>query len=103
IVLEHVPGGTLAKRLHETGRLPWREVVILGARVASGLAALHEAHLVHRDVKPANIILDEHGLPKLADFGLVGMAAGAATVSSLTGSGEVVGTPEYLSPEQAQG
>jgi serine/threonine protein kinase len=101
IVVEYLPGGSLAERLRREGCLPWREAARLGARIASGLAAIHAAGIVHRDLKPANVLLDADGTPKLADFGLA-----AETVDRdghLTKTGELVGTFEYLAPEQAEG
>ncbi|MBI3725714.1 SUMF1/EgtB/PvdO family nonheme iron enzyme [bacterium] len=102
LVFELVPGGTLAARAAR-GPLPWREVASLGEQVASALAAVHAAGLVHRDLKPQNILLDAHGRAKLADFGLVRGTDPASSARGLTEDGEVVGTLEYMSPEQALG
>src|SRR5581483_12026600 len=70
LVFELLQGGTLHERLRTEGPLPWREAVRHGAAVAHALAALHEAGVVHRDVKPSNVLLDARGEPRLADFGL---------------------------------
>ncbi len=107
LVMEYVPGETLQQRLDRAGPCAAAEVVAIGRQVAEGLAAAHAAGLVHRDVKPANVLLE--GSPpggegstvrvKLTDFGL----ARAADDASLTQSGVVAGTPLYMSPEQANG
>jgi WD40 repeat protein len=99
LVLELCEGGTLYERVHREGRLPWREVAKLGARVARGLAAIHAASLVHRDVKPGNVLLTRDGTPKISDFGLVRRAEGASLGQSLTRDGDVIGTFAYMAPE----
>ena len=100
LVMEYVPGGSLADRLLRKGKLPWSEVIRLGVEVAASLAAAHARGVVHRDVKPGNVLWDaEAGRYKLTDFGL----AKAIDDVSLTRTGTLVGTPEYLSPEQAEG
>jgi tRNA A-37 threonylcarbamoyl transferase component Bud32 len=100
LVMEYIPGGSLADRLVRKGRLPNAEVVRLGIEVALGLAAAHAKGIVHRDVKPGNILWDaERARYKLTDFGL----AKALDDVGLTQTGTVAGTPEFLSPEQAEG
>jgi WD40 repeat protein len=101
LVMEFVPGETLQKRLDRTGPLEAAEVVAIGRQVAEGLAAAHAAGLIHRDVKPANVLVEAGARPrvKITDFGL----ARAADDASLTQSGMVAGTPLYMSPEQARG
>jgi len=105
LAFEYVPGGSLDRLLREKGRLPWREACARGAEVASALAALHAKGLVHRDVKPENVLLDENGRAKLADFGLVrhDKASGKwLTMStSISDQGELVGSYAYVAPEQA--
>jgi hypothetical protein len=100
IVMQCVAGQSLQDRLDRTGPLPPAEVLRIGMQAASGLAAAHAQGLVHRDVKPANILL-ENGVERveLTDFGL----ARAADDANLTQSGAVAGTPQYMSPEQAEG
>jgi WD40 repeat protein/serine/threonine protein kinase len=100
LVMEYVAGVSLQERLDRTGPLGLTEVLRIGAQVAAGLAAAHTQGLIHRDVKPANILL-ENGVErvKLTDFGL----ARAADDASLTQSGVVAGTPQYMAPEQARG
>jgi serine/threonine protein kinase len=101
IVMEYIPGETLQQRIDRNGPLPAIEVVRLGAQIAAGLAAAHDQGLVHRDVKPANVMLDagSAGIVKLTDFGL------ARTVddASVSQSGLVAGTPLYMAPEQVRG
>ncbi len=101
LVMEYIPGETLLKRLEERGPLDVPEVLRLGEQIARGLAAAHAMGLVHRDVKPANILLDSapDERVKITDFGL----ARAADDASLTQSGFIAGTPMYMSPEQARG
>jgi len=100
IVMQYVAGASLQERLDRTGPLPLPEILRIGMQAAAGLAAAHAQGLVHRDVKPANILL-ENGVErvKLTDFGL----ARAADDASLTQSGAVAGTPSFMSPEQAEG
>ncbi len=101
IVMELVEGSTLADLLAERGALPGPEAVSIGEQVLDALGAAHHKGLVHRDVKPSNVLLTPEGRVKLADFGIA-KAVGAAA-SGLTATGEVLGTPHYLSPEQAAG
>ncbi|MGD0899700.1 MAG: protein kinase, partial [Thermoguttaceae bacterium] len=100
LVMPLVAGESLAQRLTAQGRLELNEVLRIGMQAAAGLAAAHEQGLVHRDVKPANILL-EKGVERavLTDFGL----ARAADDVSMTRWGVIAGTPEYMSPEQAKG
>ncbi len=93
IVMELVNGPSVARRVEEGGPLPWAEATRIARDAAAGLAAVHAAGLVHRDVKPANILLTPDGTAKVADFGL-------ARTSSRTTLTAVVGTPHYMSPEQ---
>jgi eukaryotic-like serine/threonine-protein kinase len=99
IVMEQVEGRTLADVLRERGRLPHEEAVALALQACNGLAHAHEAGLVHRDVKPQNLLLRDDGTLKVADFGI----ARAAEETALTEIGTVLGTAAYLSPEQAAG
>jgi serine/threonine protein kinase len=95
IVMEHVPGSTLAA----CGKLAYGEAVELAVQACAGLQHAHGAGLVHRDVKPANLLLREDGVLKIADFGI----ALAADMTQLTKQGTVLGTAAYLAPEQAAG
>jgi serine/threonine-protein kinase len=100
LVMEYVPGRSLQDRLDQQGPLGLPEILRIGMQTAAGLAAAHAQGLVHRDVKPANILL-ENGIErvKLTDFGL----ARAAADAGVTQSGLVAGTPHYMAPEQARG
>jgi hypothetical protein len=100
LVMQYVPGESLQQRLDRAGPLEVVDVVRIGLQAASGLAAAHAQGLIHRDVKPANLLLED-GLArvKVTDFGL---ARSAADVG-LTQAGVVAGTPEYMAPEQARG
>jgi serine/threonine-protein kinase len=99
MALEWLEGGTLEERLAQ-GPLPPAETHRIAAGMAAGLAHLHARGLVHRDLKPTNVLFDEEDRPKLADFGLARQVAGAGT---LTEAGTVLGTAAYISPEQAAG
>lgn len=101
LVMEFIDGETLQKRLDEHGPFDVSEVVDLAAQIASGLQAAHAHGLIHRDIKPGNILIEKCVPPKvkITDFGL----ARAADDASLTQSGVIAGTPLYMSPEQASG
>ena len=103
LVMEYLPSRSLGEVLAEDGILRAEVVAQIGAQVADALAATHAAGIVHRDVKPANILIGEggtvEGLVKITDFG-ISHAAGDVT---LTRTGQITGTPAYLSPEVAQG
>jgi serine/threonine-protein kinase len=95
IVMEYVPGDTLAQR----GKLAHAQVVPLALQACAGLQHAHNAGLIHRDVKPANLLVREDDVLKIADFGI----ARATELTRLTQHGTVLGTAAYLSPEQAAG
>jgi len=99
IVMELVEGDTLAERIAHHGLLPWQEAFAIAAQVASALSAAHAHGVVHRDVKPANILVDRSGRVKVTDFGI----ARAARATTLTRPGMVLGSANYVAPEQAQG
>ena len=100
LVMEYVQGTTLAERIEKSAPLPVREITLVGIQVADGLSRAHAQGIVHRDVKPGNILLQDHpARVKIGDFGL----AHLVDESPLTHSGMVAGTPQYLSPEQARG
>ncbi|MBD0329376.1 MAG: serine/threonine protein kinase [Thermoleophilia bacterium] len=99
LAVAYVNGRSLAERLAAEGPLPVRDAVRVAAQVGSALDALHRAGLVHRDVKPANILLAEEGAAALTDFGL----AKGTGYTVLTHAGQVVGTLDYLAPELIRG
>ncbi|MFC1574748.1 serine/threonine-protein kinase, partial [Gemmatimonadota bacterium] len=100
-VMPYVEGESLEDRLARDGRMPSEEAIRLTDQVASALAYAHERGVVHRDIKPGNILL-AGDQAVVADFGIA-RAVAEATTDRLTGSGTVVGTPAYMAPEQALG
>jgi serine/threonine-protein kinase len=100
IVFEYVPGETLKQRIKSNGPLPVTEAVAYAIEIGSALVAAHSAELVHRDVKPQNVLLDQAGHAKVADFGI---ARQLDASDGLTKTGRVLGTTDYVSPEQAMG
>jgi len=98
IAMEHLPGGDLDGRIGRRGPLPEREAVALAIEVATALEHVHAAGLVHRDVKPSNVLFDERGAPRLTDLGL----ALDLDAPRLTEEGALIGTPEYMAPELAR-
>jgi serine/threonine-protein kinase len=100
LVMQYVTGKSVQDRIDRAGPLPVKDILRIAMQTARGLAAAHEQGLIHRDVKPSNILL-ENGVERvmLGDFGL----ARAADDASLTRSGVIAGTPDYMSPEQAAG
>jgi serine/threonine protein kinase/regulation of enolase protein 1 (concanavalin A-like superfamily) len=101
LVMEFIPGETLQERLDRTGPLDTAEVLRIGRQIALGLAAAHGTGLIHRDIKPGNILIEAGPVPhvKISDFGL----ARAVDDASMTQSGTVAGTPMFMAPEQARG
>ena len=99
VVMELLDGRTWRDELADRGRLPEVEAARVGSAVASALAHAHARGIVHRDVNPSNVMLQDDGTPKLMDFGI----AKIEDLPGLTGTGRVVGTAAYVSPEQARG
>jgi WD40 repeat protein/serine/threonine protein kinase len=99
LVMQCVPGPSLQERLDRDGPLELEEVLRIGLQTAQGLAAAHAQGVVHRDVKPGNILLEDGYRVRLTDFGLARVADDA----TVTNSGFLPGTPAYMSPEQARG
>ena len=102
VVTEFVDGGTLSAWANQ-GQRSWRQCVELLQGVAEGLAAAHEARILHRDIKPGNILVAQNGHAKLADFGLAKLDKDSSIGEMQTGTGVIVGTTAYMSPEQATG
>ena len=99
IVFEYVEGETLKQRIDRLGRLPVVEAAAYGIEVGRGLAAAHAHRLIHRDVKPQNVLIDPEGRAKVTDFGI----ARSLESDGLTKTGRVLGTTDYVAPEQAMG
>jgi tRNA A-37 threonylcarbamoyl transferase component Bud32 len=99
IVFEYVEGETLKDRIRRLGRLPVDEAIAYAIEIARALGAAHGRGIVHRDVKPQNVLVDEEGSAKVTDFGI----ARSMDDSGLTADGRVLGTTDYVSPEQALG
>ena len=100
LVMPYLPGGNLKQLLKERGRIPWQEAAKLLLPIAEALDYAHDQNVIHRDVKPSNILLTERGQPMLTDFGVAKVLEEEATID-LTGTAMAVGTPEYMAPEQA--
>lgn len=98
LVMELVPGGSLADRL-DSGPMSPAQTARLGRDLLSGLRAAHSAGILHRDVKPANVLIREDGSPVLTDFGI----AALGELNTLTTTGALIGSPEYMAPERLRG
>ncbi|MEG2670352.1 MAG: Stk1 family PASTA domain-containing Ser/Thr kinase, partial [Oscillospiraceae bacterium] len=99
IVMEYVEGKTLKEYIDEVGVVPWREAIGYAAQICDGLEEAHKNSVVHRDIKPQNIIMTNDGMLKVTDFGI----ARATSQSTMTMGKSTMGTAHYLSPEQARG
>lgn len=99
IVFELVEGETLKERIKRLGRLPVDEAVAYAIEIGRALSAAHAERLVHRDIKPQNVLIDPNGRAKVTDFGI----ARSLEAHGLTAAGRVLGTTDYVSPEQALG
>lgn len=100
IVMELVEGKTLSELIEEKGRLDYKEAINITRQVASALSLAHKNQIVHRDIKPHNILITNTGVAKLADFGIA-KAVSASTI--IGGNNKVMGSVHYFSPEQARG
>jgi len=98
IVMEYIPAGTLKQKIGKP--IPWREAARLLAPMARALEYAHKHNIIHRDVKPSNILVTETNQPMLSDFGIAKILETEETID-LTGTGTGIGTPEYMAPEQA--
>jgi serine/threonine-protein kinase len=97
--MEYIAGETLATLLARRGRLPWHEVVDLGIPICEALHYAHEHGVVHRNVEPSNLMVDERGQPKLLDFSI----AKDLDATALTAPGQTIGTAAVMAPEQIRG
>src|SRR5918994_1082527 len=99
IAMEYLPGGTLKNRIVKRGALPAHTAAAVALQMAEALRAAHERDVIHRDIKPHNILITGLGDVKVTDFGI----ARAAASSTMTRTGHILGTAHYISPEQAMG
>src|ERR687884_2322304 len=99
IAMEYLPGGTLKDRILKRGALRAHTAAAVALQIAEALRAAHERDVIHRDIKPHNILVTEMGDVKVTDFGI----ARAAASSTMTRTGHILGTAHYISPEQAMG
>ena len=97
--MEYVDGETLTDRLKRDRRIPWREAIDIGIQICKALKSAHNSGIIHRDLKPSNLLLAGDGSVKLTDFGVAQVFAGG----KLTATGGMIGTAEYMSPEQTIG
>jgi serine/threonine-protein kinase len=103
IVMELIEGMDLRRILREKGAFPPREACALAIEITEGLQAIHDVGIVHRDLKSPNVMLDKQGRVRLMDFGIAKQTGANVTAGDATATGLVLGTPEYMSPEQARG
>ena len=99
IVMEYIDGITLKEYIARMGALPWREAVNIAIQICSAIEQAHKNHIVHRDIKPHNILITKEGIAKVTDFGI----ARAVTSATITMVGSTIGSVHYFSPEQARG
>jgi serine/threonine protein kinase/tetratricopeptide (TPR) repeat protein len=98
ITMEYVAGEDLKSFIHRVGQLPAGKAISVSKQVCDGLAEAHRMGVVHRDLKPSNIMIDKEGNARIMDFGI----ARSVAARGITGAGMIIGTPEYMSPEQAE-
>ncbi|MGB3863381.1 MAG: serine/threonine-protein kinase, partial [Candidatus Aminicenantaceae bacterium] len=99
ITMEYVSGEDLKSLIRKQGKLSEERTIAIARQVCEGLAAAHELGVVHRDLKPQNIMIDEKGNAKVMDFGI----ARSVEAAGVTATGMIIGTPDYISPEQVEG
>lgn len=103
IVMEYVGGGSLSELISARGALPWKEALPIIRQTLEAMSYAHQAHVVHRDIKPRNILLTEAGAVKVTDFGLAKIQGGTSDSKALTRTGFTGGTLYYMPPEQLEG
>jgi eukaryotic-like serine/threonine-protein kinase len=99
IVMEYIDGITLKEYITQMGALPWREAINIAIQICSAIEQAHKNHIIHRDIKPHNILITKEGIAKVTDFGI----ARAVTSATITMVGSTIGSVHYFSPEQARG
>lgn len=99
IVMDYMAGGSLGDGLHRDGALPWSEAVDIGIKVSSAVAAAHAAGIIHRDIKPQNVLISSYGEPKLGDFGISTIPSGYQTHSGVITTSLAYAPPEVLNGE----
>lgn len=99
IVMEYIDGITLKEYIGQMGALPWREAINIAIQICSAIEQAHKNHIVHRDIKPHNILITKEGIAKVTDFGI----ARAVSSATITMVGSTIGSVHYFSPEQARG
>ena len=97
--MDYFPGGSVADRIESEGPIGLRAAAEIAVAVLDALSAAHRKGILHRDVKPQNILLDDHDLPHLSDFGIARVLEGS---THHTVDGTAMGTPGFMAPEQAQ-
>ncbi|MDE3206114.1 MAG: protein kinase [Acidobacteriota bacterium] len=100
LIMDYLPGGTLADRIARDGRIGWQEAVDIGIKLCGALAEAHSIEILHRDVKPENVLISRYGEPQLADFGVARVGGGTATA---TASGSITGSLAHAAPEAVSG
>jgi len=98
ITMEYVPGGDLKKFIRRSGQLSVEKAISIAKQICEGLGEAHSLGIIHRDLKPSNIMIDKEGNARIMDFGI----ARSMKEKGITGAGVMIGTPEYMSPEQAE-
>ena len=99
IIMDYVPGGSVADRIAREGPFPMAEAVSIAAQIAMALEVAHRQGVIHRDIKPDNILFDADGTPRLVDLGVAKFSDGAHK-TTVTTTGMIIGTPAYMAPEQ---
>ena len=102
LVMQYVPGHDLKRTIEDRAPLPPADAIRIAREILGGLAAIHTAGIIHRDIKPQNVLIGLDGIPRVTDFGIA-YESGQSKLSTLTHHGVTLGTPAYMAPEQARG